>query len=715
MRTPQASSVLLVVVLLVAGLSMVPVGPASGVPVKATQTHIQAFSDGEEEVEGWASPVSHLVTEITVPAAAQVLSASMDVSTIRYGTRELALEAVPRSMWCGDLDKDGMHDDVVLAYPEAGRVEWLALDRDTGLPVEMFTYDVPDATAVVVDHLNQDNDKDLLVTSGSEGRLYLFEAVGVGIFAEPLILPVGPRPGALAAQDLNNDFRRDVAVANTGGSSVTLLRNKGALAFYPRLEEMGNGPSAIKLFDIDKDLDIDMVVAESRNDTVTVLYNVGNGNFTNATVLPTGVGPIDLDVRDVNGDSLIDVVTVCSGEDQMMVFGQASDGTFDLEEVLPVGKAPRAVMAVQANRWEDTNMDLAAVCSGSDNLTVYLSGNDLHHTVPVDIPVGGRPVAMGVLKGSSGEEDTLVVACQMPPSLVLAKPQSTAETITIGLGPGGHEGRITSVVGTTSVPVGLASQLQGYIHEHNDEASMGVLKVTIEAWGERAGWFRLSNLSVWCQANRPPRADAGRNVTVRLGEPAPLNGSASYDPDGGILKYGWLIDQPGFSHTGMVAEHVFTAPGEHMVILVVEDQWGLADQDAVWVLVNAPPVARADIPSTIIARQTVRMSAHLSEDPDGTIVDYIWDYGLGVVHGRVVDVTFTGEGVRNVTLEVVDDLGARTTTSYTVDVLPSEEPLREPAEQLPSDLGEVPGPGAVAAATAITLAALGAAASRRRR
>ncbi|NIP33684.1 MAG: hypothetical protein GWN18_02010, partial [Thermoplasmata archaeon] len=77
---------------------------------------------------------------------------------------------------------------------------------------------------------------------------------------------------------------------------------RGDLAFYPRLDEMGKGPSAVHLRDVDKDLDPDLVVAESRNDTVSIWYNEGNGNFSNATVLPTGVGPVDLDVTDLNGD-----------------------------------------------------------------------------------------------------------------------------------------------------------------------------------------------------------------------------------------------------------------------------------------------------------------------------------------------------------------------------------------------------------------------------
>ncbi|MCK5252666.1 MAG: PKD domain-containing protein, partial [Thermoplasmata archaeon] len=160
-----------------------------------------------------------------------------------------------------------------------------------------------------------------------------------------------------------------------------------------------------------------------------------------------------------------------------------------------------------------------------------------------------------------------------------------------------------------------------------------------------------------------------------------------------------------------VSLHIWNEPGVYPVLLVVKDQWGLADQDQVFVIVNAPPVAKGVVPSTVNAREAVRLSAHLSEDPDGTIVDYVWDFSQGVVHGRSVDVMFTGTGTWNVTLMVIDDRDARTVAVYQVEVLEATTPLRDPAEEAPEDRGEVPGSGALLS----TLAMLGAAVIAARR
>lgn len=703
--------------LMLAGGTAIPSGVPTAMadPVKPTQVHIMTFADGSEEVLGEGGIGSHLVAEVSVPAGAGVLSATVNVSRLRFETWELPLEDAPRDFWCGDVDKDGFNDDLLVAFPEEGRVDLYTLLRSPPKMTLRQSLYVPGATSVTVDDLDRDNDRDILVTSGSTGRLYVFETLARDTFAEPIVIPVGPRPGDIAVNDLDPDFRRDVVVANSGGSSTTVLHGRGDLGFYPRLDEMGSGPSAVHLRDMDKDLDPDLVVAESRNDTVTVLYNEGNGNFSNATSMPTGVGPVGLDVGDLNGDSLIDIAVACSGSNEVWVYGQGPDGEFELMELLPVGKAPRAVMGVQANELSDRNEDLVAACSGSDNLTVYLAGGNLMHTIPVDVPVGGRPVALEDLPRNTTEPVTILVACQWPPSIVMVKPVRVAEVVKLGLGQGGKEGIVEMPLDAESMVLNITSAMSKYILDHHGEARLGMLTVRMEAWGDHSpGVLLLSDLDVWVHPNRPPRADAGRNVTVLVGEAATLNGSASYDPDGDSLEFLWLL--PGMadaSHTDMVSQHVWTEPGTYPVLLVAMDLWGLSDQDQTFVVVNAPPVAKGVVPSTVNAREPVRLSAHLSEDPDGSIVDYVWDYGQGLVHGRSVDVMFTGTGDVNVTLMVIDDLDARSTATYRVEVLEAKTPLREPAERTPEDRGEVPGPGAVVSA----LALLGAAATvaRRRR
>jgi hypothetical protein len=710
------AAVIVLVTLLGAMVGPQGAGPAVADPVKQTQFHVDVFSDDMEEALGYASNTDHGAFSFSVPAGSRVLSASLNLSRVRFMGSTTELGDAPGAMWCGELDREPVQDDVIVAFPEADRVDVLTWNEDSGRFIVRTSLDVPDPTSVTADDMDRDNDKDVLVTSGSEGRLYIFEALASDTYAEPRFVPVGPRPCGVATSDLDPDFRRDAVVANSGGSSVTVLHGRGDMAFYPRLDEMGNGPSAVELMDVDKDLDMDLIVTESRNDTVSIWYNEGNGNFTNVSSLPTGVGPIDLDVADLNRDSLLDIAVACSGDQEVWVYSQTGDGSFVLDEVLTVGKAPRAVVGIHANEPEDRNLDVVTACSGSDNLTVHLAGGNLRHTISVDVPVEGRPVGLGDLKGDSDVPDRIVVSCQMPPSLVLLEPGTTAEGMKLGFGNGGSQNVTELPLGTEHAVLNITGAVSRYVENHHDEARFGFLSVRFEVWAVQPGWFRLSDLDVWVEANRPPRADAGRNVTVEVGKPAELNGSASYDADGDDVEHLWFV--PGNNdpaHTDPVSFHVWTEPGEYPVFLVVKDRWGLQDQDQVFVTVNAPPVAKGVVPATVSALESVRLSAHLSEDVDGSIEDYVWDYGQGVVHGRSVDVIFTGSGEVNVTLEVVDDRDARSVATYTVEVLPSEEPLREPAERPPEDRGEVPGPGAASAAAAMLVSVTAVALWRRPR
>ncbi len=522
MRLSSAAAVLLVVLILIGGLAPPIAGPVSAEPVKPTQVHIDTFTDGSVELIGEAKQSANLEVDLVIPAGSQVLQASINVSRLRYEVIDIPLDVTPKALWCGDLDRNKVFNDLVIGYQEEGRVDVVILEKDPYRLVTKWSMDVPDVTAVILDDLDRDNDKDIIVASGSEGRVYVFEALTFYTFAEPEIIPVGPRPGALAAGDLDPDFKRDIVVANTGGSSLTILQGRGDMTFYPKRIEVGRGPSAVSVVDMDNDLSPDLVIAESRNDTIAIMYNEGNGNFSNTTTLATGPGLVDVDANRLNGDSFPDVTAICAGDDRNYVFTRSSYRAFEISEVLEVGRAPRDVRAVQVNRVDDTKWDLVTACSGSDNLTIYLAGGDLRHTLPIDVPVAGRPVAVGSLKGGTGEDDILLALCQMPPTLSVAFPRNLADDIELGFGADGRENVQSLPHGSERGSFDLMIGLANYIERHKSEARFGELVVHMEARATNPGWLRLSDLEVWVKINRPPRADAGRNVTVLVGEPAEL-------------------------------------------------------------------------------------------------------------------------------------------------------------------------------------------------
>ena len=111
------------------------------------------------------------------------------------------------------------------------------------------------------------------------------------------------------------------------------------------------------------------------------------------------------------------------------------------------------------------------------------------------------------------------------------------------------------------------------------------------------------------------------------------------------------------------------------MVLTVDDGNGGTDtaSQVITVTVNQSPVANAGVDQNVTdsdgnGTETVTLDGSGSNDPDGTIVSYIWsEGGSQITTGLSPDVSFT-VGSQTVTLEVTDDDGATATDTVTVVV-----------------------------------------------
>lgn len=90
-----------------------------------------------------------------------------------------------------------------------------------------------------------------------------------------------------------------------------------------------------------------------------------------------------------------------------------------------------------------------------------------------------------------------------------------------------------------------------------------------------------------CWVNAPPAADAGPDQSVKEGQQVTLDGSASTDPDDGILSYQWRQTggTPVTLSSSSTSKPAFTAPSGHSDItltfeLTVTDNGGLNSKDS---------------------------------------------------------------------------------------------------------------------------------------
>jgi len=172
--------------------------------------------------------------------------------------------------------------------------------------------------------------------------------------------------------------------------------------------------------------------------------------------------------------------------------------------------------------------------------------------------------------------------------------------------------------------------------------------------------------------NRPPIAFfTESSEIVDTNETIHFDASGSYDPDGSIVSYFWNFGD-GTNATGVTTSNSYTEDGVYTVTLTVTDDDGdIGSANSTITVSNRPPVASFTESATmVLTGETIQFDASSSYDPDGTISSYLWSFGDGSTGtGKIVDHWYADDGTYTVTLTVVDNDGAKTSTSDTKTVL----------------------------------------------
>ena len=159
-----------------------------------------------------------------------------------------------------------------------------------------------------------------------------------------------------------------------------------------------------------------------------------------------------------------------------------------------------------------------------------------------------------------------------------------------------------------------------------------------------------------------------------------LSGSTSTDSDGTISSYDWDLGN-GTTATGVTTQVTYTEAGTYNVVLTVTDDDGDIGTQTLQIEVSedpntAPNAAFTQSANGGTAPLSVDFDASSSEDIDGTIASYAWNFGNGQSGtGATPQATYTVPGTYQVTLNVTDNRGAvGTATSQVVVTRPPNQP-----------------------------------------
>ncbi len=178
-------------------------------------------------------------------------------------------------------------------------------------------------------------------------------------------------------------------------------------------------------------------------------------------------------------------------------------------------------------------------------------------------------------------------------------------------------------------------------------------------------------------ANLPPVADANGPYTGVVDVNVMFDGTGSTDPDGTIDSYDWDFGD-GNTGTGSQPQHTYLTDGTFTVTLTVTDDAGDTDSattTATIDLANQTPTADPNGPYNGTVDEPVSFDGSGSNDPDGNIVAYDWDFGDGNIGtGSNPTHTYGTSGTFTVSLTVTDNDGATDTATTEATIGEGNQP-----------------------------------------
>ena len=150
------------------------------------------------------------------------------------------------------------------------------------------------AFSVAVGRFNGDGFDDFATTRRGYG-VDIFLSTGDGGYTRANTMPLAGGSGAAGAAvgDFNGDGRADLAVADRDAGAAIILLGNGNGTFVPGPGSpvaAGSGARAVAAGDFNTDGVADLAVANEGADTVTILLGTGTGGFTQLRDSPVAVG-----------------------------------------------------------------------------------------------------------------------------------------------------------------------------------------------------------------------------------------------------------------------------------------------------------------------------------------------------------------------------------------------------------------------------------------
>lgn len=234
------------------------------------------------------------------------------------------------------------------------------------------------ADGIVAADFNKDGKLDIAVSYLEDNvvRVLLNNGTGASNFNAASVYAVGKQPYWIAAGDLNGDGYPDLVTSNTTDGTVSVLMNNGKAGngtFAPAVTyPVGRLPYLVAIGDVNGDGYPDLAVANYGANTVSILLGSKTGTFTAGTTLNTCTNPYGVAIADFQHNGFPDVAVTCYATSQVEVFPNTQNDTFGTPNIYTTDAHPTSIVTGDFNR--DGKLDIVTGNSTANDIS-FFAGN----------------------------------------------------------------------------------------------------------------------------------------------------------------------------------------------------------------------------------------------------------------------------------------------------------------------------------------------------
>lgn len=276
--------------------------------------------------------------------------------------------------------------------------------------------------AMTADDFNEDGILDVVTADDLGGQLTGFRGTGDGSFISNTSIPTGSGPIAITSGDFDEDGHADLFVALREDNQVATLRGRGTGHFddpVPITSIAVAGVAAMQAAHIDTAIDAGghLDVAVFTSSTIRVAIGDGKGGFSGFESSTLGNATTDFEFADLDGDGHLDLVLGKNASHVAWVFGDGT-GRFIDQQTASTGHRSRTVTVTDINL--DGLPDIVAADVDYPRVTVLLG--DGAGRFRLENSFGAR-VAAGTLQAgdfdNDGADDLLLAGGLSPEAAIV--------------------------------------------------------------------------------------------------------------------------------------------------------------------------------------------------------------------------------------------------------------------------------------------------------